>query len=107
MYAINHVTSTPVLRPLLTLDKEEIVKKAKAIGTYDVSIQPFEDCCTIFTPKNPVTEPDFDKVEKYEDGFDFEPLVQEAVDGIETLTITKDYQSDKDTETQALADDLF
>ncbi|MCD8819898.1 tRNA 4-thiouridine(8) synthase ThiI [Staphylococcus gallinarum] len=107
MYAINHVTSTPVLRPLLTLDKEEIVKKAKAIGTYDVSIQPFEDCCTIFTPKNPVTEPDFDKVKKYEDGFDFEPLVQEAVDGIETLTITKDYQSDKDTETQALADDLF
>lgn len=107
MYAINHVTSTPVLRPLLTLDKEEIVKKAKAIGTYDVSIQPFEDCCTIFTPKNPVTEPDFDKVEKYEDGFDFEPLVQEAVDSIETLTITKDYQSDKDTETQALADDLF
>lgn len=107
MYAINHVTSTPVLRPLLTLDKEEIVKKAKAIGTYDVSIQPFEDCCTIFTPKNPVTEPDFDKVEKYEDGFDFEPLVQEAVDGIETLTITKDYQSNKDTETQALADDLF
>ncbi|RIP34070.1 tRNA 4-thiouridine(8) synthase ThiI [Staphylococcus gallinarum] len=107
MYAINHVTSTPVLRPLLTLDKEEIVKKAKAIGTYDVSIQPYEDCCTIFTPKNPVTEPDFDKVEKYEDGFDFEPLVQAAVDGIETLTITKDYQSDKDTATQALADDLF
>ncbi|SQJ12593.1 thiamine biosynthesis/tRNA modification protein ThiI [Staphylococcus auricularis] len=51
MYAINHVTSTPVLRPLLTLDKEEIVKKAKAIGTYETSIQPFEDCCTIFTPK--------------------------------------------------------
>ena len=47
MYAINHVTSTPVLRPLLTLDKEEIVKMARKIGTYDVSIQPFEDCCTI------------------------------------------------------------
>ena len=47
------------------------------------------------------------KYQLYEDGFDFEPLVQEAVDGIETLTITKDYQSDKDTETQALADDLF
>ena len=52
MYAINHVTSTPVLRPLLTLDKEEIVKMARKIGTYDVSIQPFEDCCTIFTPKS-------------------------------------------------------
>lgn len=66
MYAINHVTSTPVLRPLLTLDKEDIIKKARDIGTYETSIQPFEDCCTIFTPKNPVTEPDFDKVEKYE-----------------------------------------
>ena len=51
MYAINHVTSTPVLRPLLTLDKEDIIKKARDIGTYETSIQPFEDCCTIFTPK--------------------------------------------------------
>ncbi|PKI23455.1 tRNA 4-thiouridine(8) synthase ThiI [Staphylococcus succinus] len=107
MYAINHVTSTPVLRPLLTFDKEEIVKKAKAIGTFDVSIQPYEDCCTIFTPKNPVTEPNFEKVEKYENVYDFDELIQEAVDGIETLTISKDYQSEKDTATQALADDLF
>lgn len=107
MYAINHVTSTPVLRPLLTLDKEDIVKKAKEIGTFDVSIQPYEDCCTIFTPKNPITEPDIEKVEKYEIGYDFEPLVQQAVDGIETLLITSDYQSEKDTATQALADDLF
>ncbi|MDC6326931.1 tRNA uracil 4-sulfurtransferase ThiI [Staphylococcus auricularis] len=107
MYAINHVTSTPVLRPLLTLDKEEIVKKAKAIGTYETSIQPFEDCCTIFTPKNPVTEPNFEKVEQYESGYDFEEMIERAVDGVETLTITKDYQSDKDRETDALAEDLF
>lgn len=107
MYAINHVTSTPVLRPLLTLDKEEIVKKAKAIGTYETSIQLFEDCCTIFTPKNPVTEPNFEKVEQYESGYDFEEMIERAVDGVETLTITKDYQSDKDRETDALADDLF
>ncbi|WP_426456552.1 tRNA uracil 4-sulfurtransferase ThiI [Staphylococcus cohnii] len=107
MYAINHVTSTPILRPLLTLDKEDIVKKAKEIGTFDVSIQPYEDCCTIFTPKNPVTEPDIEKVEKFETVYDFEPLVQEAFEQIETLIITPDYQSEKDTETQALADDLF
>ncbi|MDR5649799.1 tRNA uracil 4-sulfurtransferase ThiI [Staphylococcus nepalensis] len=107
MYAINRVTSTPVLRPLLTLDKEDIVKKSKDIGTFDVSIQPFEDCCTIFTPKNPVTEPDIEKVEKFESVYDFEPLVQEAFEQIETLTITPDYQSDKDSETQALADNLF
>ncbi len=50
MYAINNVTSTPVLRPLLTYDKEEIINKSKEIGTFETSIQPFEDCCTIFTP---------------------------------------------------------
>lgn len=107
MYAINHVTSTPVLRPLLTLDKEEVVKKAKNIGTFDVSIQPYEDCCTIFTPKNPVTEPDFEKVVKYESVFDFEEMIDNAVANIETLTITKDYQSDKEAETSAIIEDLF
>ena len=105
MYAINNVTSTPVLRPLLTLDKEEIVIKAKKMGTFDVSIQPFEDCCTIFTPKNPVTEPNFEKVEKYESVYDFSEMVDRAVEGIETLEITKDYVID--SETDALADDLF
>ena len=76
MYAINDVTSTPILRPLVSLDKEDIVKKAREIGTFDVSIQPYEDCCTIFTPKNPVTEPDFDKVIKYESVFNFDEMVQ-------------------------------
>lgn len=107
MYAINHVTSTPVLRPLLTLDKEEIVKKARAIGTYEVSIQPYEDCCTIFTPKNPVTEPNFEKVEEYESVYDFSEMVQRATDNIETLTITEDYQSEKELDTEDLANDLF
>lgn len=107
MYAINAVTSTPVLRPLLTLDKEEIVQKAKQIGTFDVSIQPFEDCCTIFTPKNPVTEPDYDKVLKYEEGFDFEEMIQSAADNVETITIDKNYESKKDSETNSLAKDLF
>ena len=107
MYAINHVTSTPVLRPLLTLDKEEIVKKARAIGTYEVSIQPYEDCCTIFTPKNPVTEPDFEKVEEYESVYDFSEMIQRATDNIETLTITEDYQSEKELDTEDLANDLF
>ncbi len=107
MYAINHVTSTPVLRPLLTLDKEDIIKKAKEIGTFETSIQPFEDCCTIFTPKNPVTEPDFDKVEKYESVFDFENMIQTAVDNIETLTIDPNYKSEKEQSTDALIEDLF
>lgn len=107
MYAINHVTTTPVLRPLLTLDKEEIVIKAKAYGTYETSIQPFEDCCTIFTPKNPITEPNFEKVERFEGVYDFTEMVDRAVENVETIEITKDYQSQKDKDTQALMQDLF
>ena len=107
MYAINHVTSTPVLRPLLTLDKEDIVKKAKEIGTFDVSIQPYEDCCTIFTPKNPVTEPDFDKVVKYESVFNFDEMIENAVENIETLTIDQNYKSAKEQSTDSLIKDLF
>ncbi|AVQ33261.1 tRNA 4-thiouridine(8) synthase ThiI [Staphylococcus muscae] len=104
MYAINAVTSTPILRPLLSLDKEEIVAKAKAIGTFETSIQPFEDCCTIFTPKHPVTEPQYDKVLKYESGFDFEEMLDRAVENIETLVIDKNYQLHEDTETTWEAD---
>ncbi|MCJ1667955.1 tRNA 4-thiouridine(8) synthase ThiI [Staphylococcus sp. NRL 19/737] len=107
MYAINNVTSTPILRPLVSLDKEDIVKKAREIGTFDVSIQPYEDCCTIFTPKNPVTEPDFDKVIKYESVYNFDEMVQRAADNVETITISKDYKSEKDKDADALIDELF
>ncbi|WP_281512411.1 tRNA uracil 4-sulfurtransferase ThiI [Mammaliicoccus vitulinus] len=98
MYAINSVTSMPILRPLLTFDKEDIVRKAKAINTFDLSIQPFEDCCTIFTPKNPKTNPKLEKVEYFESKFDFEDLIEEAVKNVETITISKhdDMQQQKD-----------
>lgn len=89
MYAINAVTNLPILRPLLTLDKDEIIIKAKAIGTFETSIQPFEDCCTIFTPKNPKTNPRLDKVESFEAGTDFDTMIETAVENIETLTISK------------------
>ncbi len=89
MYAINAVTNLPILRPLLTLDKDEIIIKAKEIGTFDTSIQPFEDCCTIFTPKNPKTNPRLDKVESFEAGTDFDAMIEGAVANIETLTISK------------------
>lgn len=107
MYAINHVTATPVLRPLLTLDKEDIIKKAKELGTFETSIQPYEDCCTIFTPKNPVTEPDFDKVVKYESVFNFDEMIENAVENIETLTIDQNYESAKEQSTDSLIKDLF
>ncbi|BAS45856.1 thiamine biosynthesis protein ThiI [Staphylococcus schleiferi] len=106
MYAINAVTSTPILRPLLTLDKEEIIKKAKAIGTFETSIQPYEDCCTIFTPKNPITEPQFDKVIQYESGFDFEDMINKAVENIETIVVDKNYNAYQ-AEQQAWDGDLF
>lgn len=107
MYAINHVTATPVLRPLLTLDKEDIIKKAKELGTFETSNQPYEDCCTIFTPKNPVTEPDFDKVIKYESVFNFDEMIENAVENIETLTIDQNYKSAKEQSTDSLIKDLF
>ncbi len=106
MYAINAVTSTPILRPLLTLDKEEIIKKAKAIGTFETSIQPYEDCCTIFTPKNPITEPQFDKVVQYESGFDFEDMINKAVENIETIVVDKNYNAYQ-AEQEAWDGDLF
>ncbi|GKV54605.1 putative tRNA sulfurtransferase [Sporosarcina sp. NCCP-2222] len=79
MTAINAVTSTPVLRPLIASDKLEIIDIAQRIGTYDISIRPFEDCCTIFTPSNPKTKPRLEKVTHYESYFDFAPLIEEAI----------------------------
>ncbi|ARQ07432.1 tRNA uracil 4-sulfurtransferase ThiI [Macrococcoides canis] len=101
MYAINAVTNLPILRPLLTLDKDEIIIKAKEIGTFETSIQPFEDCCTIFTPKNPKTNPRLDKVESFEAGTDFDAMIETAVANIETLTISKH------TDTKQEFDDLL
>lgn len=79
MTAINNVTNTPVIRPLVTYDKLEIIEIAEKIGTYEVSIRPYEDCCTIFTPARPKTKPRVDQVEKFEQNMDFEALVEEAV----------------------------
>lgn len=85
LYAINAVTSTPVLRPLISSDKLEIIETAMQIGTHDISIRPYEDCCTIFTPANPKTKPKLDKVEYYEGFVAFEELIQEAVDEREII----------------------
>ncbi|MBN8191988.1 tRNA 4-thiouridine(8) synthase ThiI [Bacillus sp. NTK074B] len=87
MEAINAVTNTPVLRPLIAMDKLEIIDIAQKIDTHDISILPYEDCCTIFTPPAPKTRPKKEKVEYYESFVDFETLLKEAVDGIETITI--------------------
>ncbi|TGD19238.1 tRNA uracil 4-sulfurtransferase ThiI [Levilactobacillus suantsaiihabitans] len=85
MAAINDVTSMPILRPLLSMDKTEIIKVAENIDTYDLSILPYEDCCTIFTPPAPKTHPSLEKSRKYEGYIDVEGLMKEALDGI-TIT---------------------
>lgn len=87
MYAINEVTNTPILRPLIAMDKTDIIKLAKEIDTNDISIRPYEDCCTIFVPASPKTKPRREKVNYYESFFDFEPLIQEAVQNVETIHI--------------------
>lgn len=104
MRAINAVTATPVIRPVVTMDKLEIIDIAQKIDTFDISIQPFEDCCTIFAPDRPKTNPKIKNVEQYEKRMDVEGLVERAVAGIKVTTITP--QADHD-EVDDLIDDLL
>ncbi len=82
---INSVTNFPIIRPIACLDKIEIIDIAKKIGTYETSILPFEDCCTIFVPKHPVINPRLEKCLEYEN-FDYQSLIKECVDNIEIIT---------------------
>ncbi|HKL72568.1 MAG TPA: tRNA uracil 4-sulfurtransferase ThiI [Candidatus Onthovivens sp.] len=84
---INEVTNKVILRPLAVTDKLEIIKISKEINTYDISIRPFTDCCTIFAPKNPKTKPRLDECEKIEAKFDFTPLLEEAIINLERKII--------------------
>ena len=87
MNVINNVTNIPVLRPVCCMDKLEIIDIAKKIDTYETSILPYEDCCTIFLPKHPVINPTLDKCLLYETLFDYEGLINEAVNNIEIIKI--------------------
>lgn len=86
---INEVTNMPVLRPLCTYDKVDIIKLSEKIGTYDISIRPYEDCCTIFAPVRPKTSPKLEECLEIEKKFDFAPLLEEALNNVE-LKIIKD-----------------
>ncbi|WLT01164.1 tRNA uracil 4-sulfurtransferase ThiI [Lactobacillus helsingborgensis] len=92
MAAINDVTTTPVVRPVATMDKTEIIRLAEKIGTFDLSIQPFEDCCTIFAPPRPKTKPRIDKAREFENRLDVEGLIKRALAGIQVTAI---YPNDK------------
>ena len=84
---INEVTNIPVIRPCAVMDKLEIIALSKKIDTYDISIRPYEDCCTIFTPKAPKTAPKLDAVEELENKFDYESLINKALGNIEVKII--------------------
>lgn len=84
---INEVISMPVLRPLICVDKVDIIDMARKIGTYETSILPYEDCCTIFDPKNPVTKPTSKKASFYESRFDYASMVEECVKTRTEITV--------------------
>jgi len=91
MIVINEVLNIPVIRPVACLDKLEIINISKKIGTYDISILPYEDCCTIFLPKHPVINPRLDLAIDYENKFDYNKLIDESIDNMETLKINSNY----------------
>lgn len=98
MFAINEVTSTPIIRPVVAMDKLEIIDISQKIDTFDLSIQPFEDCCTVFAPPSPKTKPKLDDIAYYEAKLDIEGLVQRAVEGAMGEKIMPGSRSKEDLE---------
>lgn len=82
MIAINDVTNYPIIRPLATSDKIDIINIAKRIGTYDISIRPYEDCCTIFAPKKPKTKPKVEECIAYEKKWDYESMIEDCLKNV-------------------------
>ena len=93
MSVINEVTSMPVVRPVACLDKLEIIDIAKKIDTYDISILPYEDCCTVFVPKHPVINPNINECLLNEEKFDYETMIEETVNNVDTIVITEEKDS--------------
>ncbi|MCM3179578.1 tRNA uracil 4-sulfurtransferase ThiI [Cytobacillus horneckiae] len=98
MYAINEVISTPILRPLITMDKADIIDIAQEIDTHDISIRPFEDCCTVFVPSSPKTKPKLEKVQHFESFTDFEPYIAKAVENTEKIVVKPNVALEKEME---------
>ena len=92
--AIEEVSSLPVIRPLGVSDKVDIISIARKIGTYDISIRPYEDCCTIFEVKDPTTAPNIDRIIEFESKFDYQSLVEECANNVEVVHIKEEEQED-------------
>jgi thiamine biosynthesis protein ThiI len=104
MHTINEVTNFPMIRPLVTMDKQEIIKIAQEIDTYEISILPYEDCCTIFQPKSPKTKPSLKTTQRFEQRLNLEQLIQEAIEQTESLWFPV---KEKDQEQEGGMDSLF
>ena len=96
MSVINEVTNMPVIRPVACLDKLEIIDIAKKIDTYETSILPFEDCCTVFVPKHPVINPSLDECLVNEEKFDYKAMIDNVLNNIDTVVITEEDSEFKD-----------
>jgi len=94
MHVINSVTNYPMIRPLVAMDKEDIIEISHKIDTFDISIRPYEDCCTIFVPKSPKTQPKKHKVEQFESGADFTELLEEAIAGTEVIKVSEEQKQE-------------
>ena len=95
MSVINNVTNIPVIRPVACLDKLEIIDISKKIDTYDISILPYEDCCTIFVPRHPVINPVLSECIKMESTFNYEEMIDEILANLNIITITPDMDKNK------------
>lgn len=103
MTAINDVTNTPVIRPVITMDKNEIIEIAEKIDTFSISIQPFEDCCTIFAPPSPKTKPNLEHSRSFEARMDIDGLIKRAMENLKISRITIKGEEGK-TETDEFSD---
>ncbi|MBO0422773.1 tRNA uracil 4-sulfurtransferase ThiI [Enterococcus plantarum] len=96
MVVINEVTTTPIIRPVVSMDKGEIIEIAEKIDTFELAIQPFEDCCTIFAPPQPKTRPKLDKAQAYEARLDIEGLMARSMAGLKVSEITEQSEQNKE-----------
>lgn len=93
MKAVNDVTNYPIIRPLASFDKLDIIKISNEIDTYETSILPYEDCCTIFVPKHPVINPNINHIKTEEEKIDFDSLIKEAIENIEVIDLKENKNS--------------
>jgi len=86
----NAAVSMPVFRPLIGMDKNEVIEIARKIETFETSILPYEDCCTVFVAKHPRTRPKLEEIKKHESALQLDGLMEKAVEDTETISVTQD-----------------